>query len=330
VATGSSSPSHLYGTAGQFAVKLDVTSPLGSTSAGLPVTVTSGVLSVGLAATPSIGPAPLTVHFVADVSGGSGTYASILWSFGDGGDGTGADLLYTYATSGVYVVRVNVTDESGSVASATSSVTVVPNGSGPSGGGPSGAALSPLTIAAAAAATAALVAVALYWAYAVRPSRIAYDRRTLRTVLEERPTPSGVTTPRATTAAGAIATTPERRSSRDTAGKAPRPKNGEPVSAQRLSERMLSHLLWNGRTDTQGVPRLEATQEGMASALGVGQNTISKVASRLVAAGVLRAELLHVPGAVRRVKVYTLTPRGEAFARTLRSPRPDAPSTLDP
>jgi DNA-binding MarR family transcriptional regulator len=89
--------------------------------------------------------------------------------------------------------------------------------------------------------------------------------------------------------------------------------------SQSLSERILVHLYWYGRSNVDGVARADASQAGMARRLGVAQNSLSKALRRLVDAGALIVELQHVPGAPRRLKTYALTSRGEAVARRIRA-----------
>ncbi|MDO9540077.1 MAG: PKD domain-containing protein [Methanocalculus sp.] len=75
-----------------------------------------GVLATGLepvsifSASPSSGPAPLTVQF-ADLSEGSPT--SWLWLFGDGGSSTLKNPSYTYADEGIYDVILTTTNTYG-------------------------------------------------------------------------------------------------------------------------------------------------------------------------------------------------------------------------
>lgn len=91
-----------------------------------PATVAAGAAGPGTAlpvsatATPSSGPAPLLVQFVASVT--TGTPTSYNWSFGDGAylNGTSqsdADPSHIYATPGSYTAKVTVWEgsESGSV-----------------------------------------------------------------------------------------------------------------------------------------------------------------------------------------------------------------------
>ena len=62
-----------------------------------------------------------------DGSGSSdpdGAIASYAWDFGDGSTGTGVAPQHTYTNPGTFVVRLTVTDGTGSTASATGSVTI--------------------------------------------------------------------------------------------------------------------------------------------------------------------------------------------------------------
>jgi PKD repeat protein len=324
-AVGSSSPSHLYRDPGLFTASVAAYSSGGSTNASVHLRVDPGNLSVGIAADPPGGPAPLTVHFTVVISGGSGTYKSILWSFGDGDNGSGADILYTYAHAGSFPVSVNVTDELGHSAVATTSV-VVDAGSAVSGGGDGGPALStPLLLTLVALVGLLVLGLVVYGLYSIRPYRRLRSGSSPAV-------PDG--TPEGEIGGGAASTSPElvspvvfgvSASPPDATTTVAGPNRSDASSDPRLSERILAHLYWRGRTDSHGVPRFEATQNGIAEALGLRQSVVSKVVSRLVAAGVLRTELLHVTGARRRVKVYTLTARGEAFARSLRPPGDRSP-----
>jgi DNA-binding MarR family transcriptional regulator len=66
------------------------------------------------------------------------------------------------------------------------------------------------------------------------------------------------------------------------------------------------------------VAPVELCQLGIVRALDVRQSALTKVLTRLVAAGVLATDRRHVEGQPRRLKVYQLTPLGESLARDLR------------
>jgi PKD repeat protein len=66
-------------------------------------------LGANFTATPTSGPAPLTVAFT-DTSMGNPT--SWAWKFGDGGTGTQSTVLYSYKTPGTYDVTLTVSNGS--------------------------------------------------------------------------------------------------------------------------------------------------------------------------------------------------------------------------
>jgi DNA-binding MarR family transcriptional regulator len=85
------------------------------------------------------------------------------------------------------------------------------------------------------------------------------------------------------------------------------------------------HLSAQGQLRDDEVATPGFTQGGMASALGVRQNSLTNVLRRLVAAGLLTEDVRHVKGRNRRLKVYRLTVRGEGLARELRLRRKTSP-----
>ncbi|HZY92864.1 MAG TPA: helix-turn-helix domain-containing protein [Thermoplasmata archaeon] len=64
------------------------------------------------------------------------------------------------------------------------------------------------------------------------------------------------------------------------------------------------------------------TQEGLAILLGLSQESMSRILTRLVIAGLVSASRRHVPGRRLRVKTYDLTPAGARFLDELRRPSP--------
>ncbi|HYF51878.1 MAG TPA: PKD domain-containing protein [Planctomycetota bacterium] len=76
-----------------------------------------------ITASPSTGPAPLTVSLSGTGSTDvDGTIVSYAWSFGDGGTGSGASTSRTYP-AGTYTVTLTVTDNAGATASTTQMIT---------------------------------------------------------------------------------------------------------------------------------------------------------------------------------------------------------------
>ena len=106
---------------------------------------------------------------------------------------------------------------------------------------------------------------------------------------------------------------------------APAGSDGEPL---RTSERVILHILRQGRLGPGELAPIGLSQTGIGEALGLRQSALAKALARLVAAGVLVVSRRHVERQSRRLKVYELTPLGEALARDLRrrnSPPPEEP-----
>ncbi len=312
-ATGHSNPVHAYDSVGVYGAHVSVNASSGSANASVTIDVVAENLVAVIDASPLSGPAPLTVHFVAAISGGTGTYESILWAFGDGDSGSGPDLNYTYPIDGTFQVNLTVTDSSGHAVRNQTTVTVtggVPTGPAQPTPDPLVAALPYLLTAAAILGASAMASLAY---------RAAVRRRA--GAIEAPPGAMvGPTPPR-----GPIGP------SLDGSGAAGGPAPAEPgvVSgpgaaldeSRRLSERILIHLLWYGRSgDRRERPGGgEPAGDGAGAQLGPEHHQ-QGAEPRSMDAGAVRVELSHVPGAPRRVKTYSLTPRGEAV-RPLPHPR---------
>lgn len=137
--------SDTYATGGNYLATITVTDGQGNTGTS---TIGISPLSVGLSPTPSSGNLPLGVAFTATPAGGSGTYSSYLWTFGDGATATtmGASESHSYVAPGTYNATVKVTDSNtNSATSAVQTITVtVPPLSALASGTPSSG-LTPLT-----------------------------------------------------------------------------------------------------------------------------------------------------------------------------------------
>src|SRR5205085_9047461 len=84
-------------------------------------------LGIDLSANPTSGNFPLTVNFTATPAGGSGTYTSYAWTFGDGVTATSTTptASHIYTAAGSYNATVQVTDSTPSnVTSAPLTITV--------------------------------------------------------------------------------------------------------------------------------------------------------------------------------------------------------------
>ena len=306
-ATGYSAVSHEYRAAGNYTAAVYVQSAAGDGNATVAIAVTSSPLSAGIVATPTSGTAPLTVRFEADPVGGSGTYIAFLWKFGDGDSGSGADLSYTYSKAGTFNASVLLTDTTGK--NATSSIEIIVQPGAPPGTPSTSSSVPPyaeLVIPTFVILAIAALAAVLYFRYTVRRTATAAEvaRAPEGATLNFAPAPSASSFSGPSSPEEMADATSSRAGVEDT---------------QSLSERILVHLYWYGRTTLDGVAREDASQAGMARRLGVGQNSLSKALRRLVDAGALKVELQHVPGASRRLKTYSLTARGEAVARRIRA-----------
>jgi PKD repeat protein len=101
-------PANTYPAPGTYAVKCTVSNDYGM---GNSATGTAGIEPGGsFTATPSQGPAPLTVYFTPELSGGT----SLVWDFGDGsGTSVSTNPTHTYTANGVYTVTLTVSGPGG-------------------------------------------------------------------------------------------------------------------------------------------------------------------------------------------------------------------------
>ena len=318
---GAATPTHRYETQGFYDARVRVGGAGGCTSsASAPVGAVAGALSVSVSARPSGGPAPVSITFNASVDGGSGTYASANWTFGDGGSGAGLNVVYTYLHAGHFVALLNVTDSAGHWGVGAASVNV----SGAAA--PTGLSLGSVPTAGWLMIGAAAGAAGTFFVVRYRRSIDDPPRELPASTLPAAgPVPSG---PNGPTDAGAAVPRPSDGAPGASAEPAARGENG-----LRLTQRVILHLGQQGRLTRDDVAPPGFTQGGIAASLGIGQNSLTNVLGRLVAAGVLERELRHVVGRPRRLRVYTFTVRGEALYDELRRrprPRGGAPSPGGP
>ena len=121
-----SSLSHSYSTAGSFTATLtvkDSNNNTGSCTKVITVNQASGP-SCTIGASPTSGSAPLAVSFSGTASGGSGTYSSFTWNFGDNATATGAFSSHTYSTANSYTATLTVKDSNNNTGSCTKVITV--------------------------------------------------------------------------------------------------------------------------------------------------------------------------------------------------------------
>lgn len=313
---GFASPAHRYPDGGgTFLVSVLVHEGTAANSTSLTIHLVPAPLQVTVVASPSSGPAPLTVAFTALVSGGTGTYLSFAWDFGDGGHGSGLSVRYTYQTAGSYQASVNVTDSQG--VSAVSTVKVQPS-----------AASTPSVFELLAGDWPELLAGGALGAAATVLAAVVLIRRRRQGPPAGPPGPSEV--PEGASSPPSAAPSPPGPEVRAEPAPPPESSAGRPPEASapeslRISQRIVLHLAAQGRLTADEVAPVSLSQAGMAEALAIRQNALTNVLRRLLAAGVVVETVRHVRGRPRRLKVYQLTSRGEALAREIRAGRTKAP-----
>ncbi|MCI4358602.1 MAG: PKD domain-containing protein [Thermoplasmata archaeon] len=309
------SPWHLFASASTYNVSVQVHEGSALGTQWLLVTLPTPILSVRIQSQNTSGSVPLTVSFEATVLGGSGTYRSFSWTFGDGSAGSGLIVSYTYVHPGRFTAVLNVTDSKGVSSLATVQVNAT------DGGGASrvpGSSPASIALWGGSGAAAGALATALVTSRFLRRSSLASRSAGHRVEAQpsasraESPPPSPLGYPPAPPAGSSVAAT-------ETVIAAPNPPT-RPSSpeALRISERVVVHLVRLGTLPQHEVAPLGFSQLGMATDLQIAQNRLTNVLRRLVAGGILTEELRHVRGRPRRLKVYRLTPRGEGLGRELR------------
>jgi PKD repeat protein len=119
------SPSHVYASNGTFEANLTLNdSGGGSAVAHTTLTVLPALLATAAANVTSTDVGQ-PIAFTGSATGGSGTYSTYAWSFGDGSTASTASATHTFATPGTYHAVLNVTDSLGFWT--TSSYTVLVN-----------------------------------------------------------------------------------------------------------------------------------------------------------------------------------------------------------
>jgi PKD repeat protein len=287
---GGSEMVHLYSDPGEYLVEVTAWSAAGTSEANLVVDAIPAPLVATLTESASYGTAPLTVEFHGSASGGTGTFVSEVWEFGDGQNGSGLEVNYTYSTAGTYLVNLTLVDSGGNTSRAFGGVTVAAAPS--SASGPAFQFTPTVDIALVAIGAGILASVV----FALGSSRRSRAFETAVSI------PGG--------AAGG----------RPATGVAPPPVSSGALPApdvQETYERVLAHLYWTGRRTGDSVGRGELTREGIAKELRVAPSTVGRALRRLSDGGAVTGSFDHVPGAPRRVWCYSLTPRGEAAARSL-------------
>ncbi len=328
-------PAHEYATPGSYSASVVVYE--GAASACQPTTihVLTSPIAADIILSASSGTVPLQVTLYGSATGGSGTYVSFLWEFGNGGTGSGETVQFSYLHAGRFEIHLNVTDSLGDSALAVGWVNVAGAAGADSPGTPF--AQSVEFVLPWVAVGLAAGAITSYWYFGRSrtrrgdqtepgvdsrgklPSLGADAPASISEVVESHGTPGDsarLELPQRPAAAlngmGRLATAgPALQGIGSTESRA------EPESL-RISQRIVRHLASKGPLGPYDLAPSELTQGGMARALAVRQNSLTNVLRRLIAAGIVEVDSRHVSGASRRLKVYRLTPRGEAVARDLR------------
>jgi hypothetical protein len=334
------SPTYRYIDVGNYLASVEVTAPGRSGACSEEIQVTPPPLVATANASPDRGVAPLTVHLSATVSGGTGIFSTVRWSFGDGGSAPGVNLSYTYRSPGVYLAVFSVTDSAGDRTNATAIVTVnaavVPTGAPDEG-------VTAISFYGILAAFVAAFAGALLYVrgHPLRfhsgptPPRSPPGGDEAAPHAGPSPLPATPVGPE-TTAILPVVTRyrPEMyrglfidlseqefdvltKPSEEEIREAPSPAQPD-LPRIPLSQRIILHLLGQPQLGPDDIATGAYTQAGMVDALGVQQGPLSNVLRRLTYSGILRAELGHVQGSPRRLNVYRLTPKGEIVAVRLR------------
>ncbi|MHB8352017.1 MAG: PKD domain-containing protein [Thermoplasmata archaeon] len=353
-------PAHTYSSVGTYEMIVSVASGTRTGACSIGVEAMPPTLVVRPGVDVSSGLAPLTVHLGAQVSGGSGTYEDAGWSFGDGYSANGFNLTHTYTIPGTYSATFTVVDTLGDRANGSETIHVLAQLPGPTHSTISAGTLSlfgaaVLGIVGSAGAflyvgtrplkfsdrrrsprtppeddlTPALIdthpilpdgdAPSISESTELVPLSIAFPPAAYRGVFLDLSDQEFVTT---------VATEISSRSPVDLASVPPgetQLSDGVPPRSPRpgglsLSQRVLVHLAAHPRLGPNDTATQPFTQAGMGEALGVQQSTLSNALRRLEFSGLLHQQTDHVIGVARRVRIYSLTPKGELIAQKLKLP----------
>ncbi|MDE1881517.1 MAG: PKD domain-containing protein, partial [Euryarchaeota archaeon] len=108
--SGSPSPAHVYNLSGTYTAMLHVTSGASTILVTTTIYVIMAPLLINIATNPESAPAPLTVAFLGEASGGTGHY-SYFWNFGDGSFSSLANPTHTFTRENTnFNIQLNVQD----------------------------------------------------------------------------------------------------------------------------------------------------------------------------------------------------------------------------
>jgi len=123
-ATGANA-THAYGAAGTYAVTFTVSDSANHVTSNVKSISVSSELAVDFSISPDTPVLGEVITFTASASGGTPPYA-YLWEFGDGVAASGPTTTHAYAASGMYSVRLNVSDSEAHSAAIVISLYVAP------------------------------------------------------------------------------------------------------------------------------------------------------------------------------------------------------------
>ncbi|HWQ67304.1 MAG TPA: PKD domain-containing protein, partial [Methanospirillum sp.] len=117
-------PNHQFTSPGTYTVTLTVTNQYGTTtSTTRTITVTCQLIAAAFVTNTTTGPAPLTVAFTDQSTGG--TINGWQWNFGDGtANETAQNPVHTFTLPGTFTITLTATNTCGSAGSVTHQVTV--------------------------------------------------------------------------------------------------------------------------------------------------------------------------------------------------------------
>jgi PKD repeat protein len=121
------SVSHQFAVAGTYHVNVTGTDYNGVTSSFLVPVVVDPALHAQAVVARSTVDAGVSDGFTGTGSGGSSTYTTYAWHFGDGGTWSGRLATHTYSSAGNYSAELNITDSLGFVSSSVVTVHVNPS-----------------------------------------------------------------------------------------------------------------------------------------------------------------------------------------------------------
>lgn len=117
-------PTHTYEVDGTYLVQFVVTDRNGATATvekSINIAGPPPKMNVGIDLTDQTA---LKITVKAIVTGGTGSYSSYAWTFGDGNVGTGSQVQHTYPANGTYNVALTVQDSAGNSGTGSRDVTV--------------------------------------------------------------------------------------------------------------------------------------------------------------------------------------------------------------